>query len=141
MRERAEVKENLMSKAEEEIEKLLDWMEEKEVPDLSAIEEVVLELRKRIGEGMAEEVIANQESVRPVPSPNCPKCEEEMHYKGIKEKEITSMIGETKLYRGYYYCDRCQGGLFPPRQTTKRSGEELVRECDTRSSVAEWRIR
>lgn len=114
MRNRLERKAKLMKKAENEVEKLLDWMEEKEAPDLSAIEEVVLELRKRIGEGMTEEVIANQESVRPVPSPSCPKCDEEMHYKGIKEKEITSMVGETKLHRGYYYCDCCRSGLFPP---------------------------
>lgn len=114
MEKRADRKAKLMKKAEEEIERLLDWMEEGDTPDLSAIEEVVLEVRRRIGEGMAEEIIAGQESVRPVPSPLCPECKEEMHYKGIKEKEITSMIGDTKLQRGYYYCDCCRSGLFPP---------------------------
>jgi len=114
MKSRAERKANLMQMAEAEIEQLLDWMEARDEPDLSGIEEVVLALRKRIGEGMTQEVVENQESVRPVPSPSCPKCEQEMHYKGMKPKEITSMVGEVKLNRGYYYCDDCQGGLFPP---------------------------
>lgn len=115
MKSRAERKANLMGMAEAEVEKVLDWMEARDRPELSEIEEMVLSIRKRIGEGMAKEVIENQEAVRPVPCPSCPKCKKEMHYKGMKEKEITSMIGEMKLMRGYYYCDHCESGLFPPR--------------------------
>ena len=72
MRSRREQKAKMMKQAEEEIEKWLDWMEEAEAPDLSSIEEIVLKLRKRIGERMTEEVIENQESVRLVPGPVCP---------------------------------------------------------------------
>ncbi|MEM7134602.1 MAG: hypothetical protein AAF702_50525 [Chloroflexota bacterium] len=115
MRNRVERKAKLMEKAEEEIEKLLDWMEETEAPDLSSIEDIVLKLRKRIGEGMTEEVIENQESVRMVPGPACPECKEEMHYKGMKGKSVSSEVGEVNLNRGYYYCDSCRRGLFPPR--------------------------
>lgn len=118
MRSRAEQKAKLMEQAEEEIEKLLDWMSETEAPDLSSIEEIVLKLRKRIGERMAEEVIGNQETVRLVPGPCCSECKKEMHYKGMKGKELTSLVGEVELKRGYYYCDHCRSGLFPPRQTT-----------------------
>ena len=114
MRSRSERKAKLMEIAEEEIENVLDWMEASDKPELSGIEEMVLRIRKRIGEGMAKEVIEYQESVRPVPCPSCPKCKKEMHYKGMKQKEITSMIGEVKLNRGYYYCDHCESGLFPP---------------------------
>lgn len=115
MKSRADRKANLMEMAEEEIEKLLDWMEVTEAPALGGIEEVVLRIRKSIGERMTEEVIENQASVRPVPCPSCPACQKERHYKGMKPKEITSMIGEVKLNRGYYYCDHCASGLFPPR--------------------------
>lgn len=115
MKGRAERKAKLMRMAEEEIEKLLDWIEVTEGPALGGIEEVVLRIRKRIGERMTEEVIESQASVRPVPCPSCPVCQKEMHYKGMKLKEITSMIGEVKLKRGYYYCDHCERGLFPPR--------------------------
>ena len=114
MQSRADQKAKLMKEAEEEIEKLLDWMEETERPDLSSIEGIVLKLRKRIGERMAEEVIGSQESVRLVPGPPCPDCKEEMPYKGMKEKSVTSLVGELNLNRGYYYCAHCRRGLFPP---------------------------
>lgn len=115
MKSRSERKARMMEIAEKEIEKLLDWQEKSERPDLGGIEEEVLRIRKRIGEGMAREVIESQEARRPVPSPCCPECQKEMHYKGMREKEITSLVGEVKLNRGYFYCDHCGSGLFPPR--------------------------
>jgi len=36
-----------------------------------------------------------------VPGPVCAKCKKEMHYKGMKRKEITSLLGEIELKRGY----------------------------------------
>lgn len=131
MKSRAERKEKLMGIAEGEIEKLLDWMEATAAPDLASIEKVVGQIRKRIGEGMSEEVIEGQEAVRPVPGPVCAKCKKEMHYKGMKRKEITSLLGEIELKRGYYYCDHCRNGLFPPRPATWRDGAELVGERDS----------
>lgn len=138
MKSRAERKANLMEMAEEEIEKLLDWMEATDRPSLGGIEEAVLRIRKRIGERMTEEVIENQAAVCPVPCPSCAECKKEMHYKGMKGKEITSMIGEVKLNRGYYYCDHCQSGLFPPRQAVRCKGKELVGEYHTGSNLAQW---
>ena len=140
MKSRAERKANLMEMAEKEIEQLLDWMEATDRPSLGGIEEAVLRIRKRIGERMTEEVIENQEAVRPVPCPRCAKCKKEMHYKGMKPKEISSMIGEVKLNRGYYYCDHCQSGLFPPRQAVGCNGKELVGEYHPGSNLAQWRI-
>lgn len=115
MESRNERKSRLMAMAEKEIEKLLDWMEATVAPDLCGIEKQVLALRKRIGEEMTAEVIGAQETVKPVPSPECAQCKREMHYKGLKVKEISSQIGEVNLERGYYYCDHCKNGLFPPR--------------------------
>lgn len=129
MKSREERKERLMEIAEAEIEKLLDWMEATTAPDLAGIEKVVVEIRKRIGERVSEEVIKGQEAVRPVPGPWCPKCQKEMHYKGMKKKKITSLVGEIEMKRGYYYCDHCRNGLFPPRPATWCGGTELVGEC------------
>ena len=126
-----------MAMAEKEIEKLLDWMEATEAPDLGVIEKQVLELRKRIGEEMTAEVIGGQGTVKPVPSPECPQCKQEMHDKGLKEKEISSLIGEVNLERGYYYCDHCRNGLFPPRQATRRGRPQLVREHHSGDELAE----
>ncbi len=115
MKTRAETKAAMMQKAEEQIEALLDWAEESKQPDLSAIEGKVLAVRQALGETMAEEVIQAQASVYPVPGPCCPQCGEAMRYRGQKKKEISSWVGELGLVRGYYYCDPCGRGLFPPR--------------------------
>ena len=114
-------------------------MAETESPDLSSLEDIVLKLRKRIGERMTEEVIENQEAVRLVPGPSCPECKEEMHYKGMKGKSLTSLVGEVNINRGYYYCDHCRSGLFPPGQATQYTRQELVRESDTRGRLVERR--
>ena len=112
---KSEAKGKLMREAEAVIDELLAWEEEVEAPDLSQIEAVVLKLRQRLSEKMAEAVIEQQENVRVVPGPKCPKCGEEMRYKGEHSKEVSSWVGEIKLKRGYYHCQSCQRGHFPPR--------------------------
>lgn len=112
--DRERLKEEMMAVAEEVIDELLDWEEEAEGPTLGEIEEVVAELRERLGKRMAEVVVRQQEAVRPVPGPACPGCGEEMHYKGMKGVTIESRVGVLRVERGYYYCERCKRGLFPP---------------------------
>jgi len=114
MKSRAARKAELMKEAEARIEALLDWAEKTNEPTLEQIEEVVLGLRQKIGEEMAQAVVEGEAATRPVPEPGCPKCKQQMRYKGEKVKEITSWVGELKLKRGYYYCDHCASGLFPP---------------------------
>jgi len=112
---RAQLKAELMAQAEEVIDELLDWHEGTEAPTFTEIEDVVLKLRKRMGERMAEVVVEDREAVRPVPGPACAGCGKEMHYKGMKRVTIGGRMGTVELGRGYYYCDCCRGGLFPPR--------------------------
>ena len=119
MKSRAEQKAELMQIAEEQIDRLLEWSEKTEAPDMGAIEKKVLQIRKVLGEQMAEAVVNNQEAVHPVPGPLCEHCGREMHYKGKKRKEISSWAGEIQLERGYYYCDHCKSGLFPPRPAVR----------------------
>lgn len=114
-RSRAELKAELLAQAEEVIDELLDWHEATEAPSLSQIEDVVIELRRRVSEGMARAVVKDQEAVHPVPGPACPGCGEEMHYKGMKEVTVEGRAGGIEMLRAYYYCDRCRRGLFPPR--------------------------
>ena len=111
---RVEMKAELMRAAERTIDELLNWNEAAEQPNLSQIERVVLDLRKELSEQMSETVIASQEAVRPVPGPACAGCQQEMSYKGMHPKTVTSWIGDLTLERAYYYCDQCKGGLFPP---------------------------
>lgn len=111
---RSEVKGSLMKEAEAVIDELLAWEEQVEAPDLSQIEGVVLKLRQRLSEKMAEVVIQQQDQVVSVPGPMCAQCGQEMRYKGLHRKEVSSWVGEIELKRGYYHCQTCKRGLFPP---------------------------
>jgi hypothetical protein len=45
----------------------------------------------------------------------CERCGQPMSYKGEPRREVQHYLeGETQLERAYYYCDRCESGLFPP---------------------------
>ena len=111
---RAEMKAGLMQQAEAVIDELLDWYVETDQPNLRQVEDVVLDLRQKLSEQMAKTVIEGQEGVRPVPGPKCEGCQQEMRYKGLKDNTVVSWVGEVNLSRGYYYCDHCKSGLFPP---------------------------
>jgi len=124
-RTRAELAAALLAEAKEAIDQLLDWHEETAEPSLTQIEDMVLKLRKQVGERMAEMVIEEQEAVRPVPGPACPACGQEMRYKDMKRTTIGTRSGEVRLERAYYYCERCRGGLFPPRPTTESEDAAL----------------
>ena len=113
-RTRAEIKADLTKLADEVIDELLDWTDDTAAPTLTQIEDVVLKLRLRLSERMAQAVIESQASVRPVPGPACPTCGQEMHYKGMKPNAVESRAGVLPLTRGYYYCETCRTGLFPP---------------------------
>jgi hypothetical protein len=115
---RKEMKAKLMKEAEAVIDELLDWHMETDKPNLTQVEGKVLELRQRLSEQMSETVLENQAAVRPVPGPVCAGCGCEMRYKGMKENRVQSWVGELKLDRGYYYCDQCRAGLFPPGSPT-----------------------
>jgi uncharacterized protein with PIN domain len=114
-RKRSEVKAELLKKAELLIDELLDWNDETKAPDLTQIEDIVLKLRKQLGEQMALTVIDAQEAKRLSPGAQCPNCQREMHYKDVKANTVESRVGALPLERGYYYCQTCRTGLFPPR--------------------------
>lgn len=113
-RTRAEVKADLTELADEVMAELLDWTEETAAPTLTQIEDIVLKLRQRLSERMAQAVLEAQEATRPVPGPPCPRCGQEMHYKDSKRNTVESRVGPLPMERGYYYCATCRAGLFPP---------------------------
>ncbi len=111
---RAEKKAQLMARLEKSIDELLDWEERNEKPNLTQIEDIVLKVRKDMGEEMTEEVLCRLSSKTPVPGPACPKCGKEMRLKGEYPKRIQSRLGEAEFERSYYFCPECDEGLFPP---------------------------
>jgi hypothetical protein len=124
-RTRAELAAALLAEAREAIDELLDWHEETAEPDLTQIEDMVLKLRKQLGQRMTELVVEDQEAVRPVPGPACPECGQEMRYKDMKRTAIGTRSGEVSLERAYYYCEGCRSGLFPPGPTTESEDAAL----------------
>lgn len=112
-RSRVELKADLTKLAGEVIDELLDWTADTPEPTLTQIEDLVLELCKRLSERMALTVIEAQDAIRPVPGPSCPTCGREMHYKDMKPNTVESRVGTLPLIRGYYHCPTCPTGLFP----------------------------
>ena len=111
---RVELEAALEAEAKHAIREYLDWAESTAAPTLTEIEEAVLKLRKRLGERLAQAVMEAQDAVRPVPGPACQACGREMHYKDEKGNTVESRVGTLALKRGYYYCEACRSGLFPP---------------------------
>ena len=122
---RDHVKAELLAEAEVMIDELLEWDENTPTPTLTQLEDVLLKLRQRLSERMAEVVLREQEATRPVPGPICPTCHQEMDYKGMKEVSVEGRLGLLRLERSYYYCNRCKSGLFPPGSPTGAAGEAL----------------
>jgi hypothetical protein len=115
---RAQKRAKLQAAAEKLIEQLLDWDELNTRPNLTAIEDEVLKLRRQFGEEMVDTVVAGQENRQPAETPLCPTCGKPMRYKGRKAREVESRLGGIELERGYYYCSNCESGSFPPRPAT-----------------------
>jgi len=122
---REQMKAELMKEAEIAIDALLDQHERWEEPTLMEIEDAILDLRKQLSERMAEVVVEGQENVQLAENPVCPSCGQEMTYKGKRETTIESRVGVVHLERGYWRCDRCKSGLFPPGRTTEAVDQEL----------------
>jgi hypothetical protein len=113
-RSQAQMRAELLADAQALIDELLAWEREAGAPNLTEMEDQVLALRQRLGQGWLEAVIADQEARQPAEPPHCPTCGEVLRYKGQKGTTITSRVGDVTVERGYYYCARCKSGLFPP---------------------------
>jgi hypothetical protein len=115
-RSRGQKKAELLAEAEALIDSLLNWDERTSKPNLSQIEDEVLEMRRRFGQRLAKAVIEDQEVKQPVEAPKSPQCGAELRYKGQKAVNIESRLGTLAAARGYYFCARCASGLFPPER-------------------------
>lgn len=122
---RAEMKAELLAKAEATIEEFLDWLEEAPAPTLTQIEDATLRFRQRRGQDMAETAVQAQETIQTIPEPKCPHCGQVMRLKAHKKKRVTTRLGELQFKRTQYYCPRCRKGLFPPRRTTPSLGSHV----------------
>jgi hypothetical protein len=124
-RSRAELQAELEAEADRLIAALLDWTEQTNAPDLTAIEDEVLKLRQEFGERLAAAAVEQQPTVAPL-TMKCPTCDRPTHQKKIRQRRrVQGRVGGVALSRAYYYCDRCQVGLFPPGSAVE-SGRPAV---------------
>lgn len=103
-----------MAEAGELFDQLMTWDDQTHEPNLTQIEEIVLKLRQRLGEQMAQALLARQEKRQPAEKMSCPQCQGTVEIKGQKENRVESRVGGLQLERSYYYCPRCRKGFFPP---------------------------
>ena len=122
---RERLKAEIMAEAEALFDELMTWDEHTPEPDLTQIEEIVLQLRQRFGEQLAQAALARQENLQPVEQLHCPQCAGELENKGQKDNQVASRVGHLQLTRTYYYCPRCHQGFFPPGSPTAAVGETL----------------
>lgn len=122
---RTKLKAEFMTEAEELFDELMAWDDENEAPNLTQIEDIVLKLRMRFGEQMAEKMIRRQEQRQPAERVRCPQCDGEMQPKGMKGNQVETRIGNLKMERGYYYCPQCKQGIFPPGSADADLGETV----------------
>ena len=113
-RSRGQIKAEMMRKAEEEIERLLDWQAGSAKPTLTQLENEVLAARRALSEEMVQVLLKGEEVREPSEAPLCAGCGQAMENKGKQPKVVESRVGRVLLERDYYYCERCGAGFFPP---------------------------
>lgn len=120
-----QLKAEFLARAEAFFDELMAWDEATPRPNLTQIEDVVLQLRQQFGEQLTQAVLARQESRQPAEKMSCPHCGGEAQNKGQKDNHLESRVGGVRIARDYYYCPRCRTGFFPPGSAAGDLGKTL----------------
>lgn len=107
------VKRELLEEAEELVAELLEWEREHPESDFATLEKMVLKLRQRFGQRVAEALLEIQKQREPVAEPACPECGHPTQHKGRQELTFESLLGPLTVMRSYYYCPECGHGHCP----------------------------
>ena len=103
--------------AERMYEDLHSWREQHLDASFDEIADQVTPRRRVLMGKLLNELVAKADER--VEAPLCAQCGEAMWYRGTPERQVGHREGEVGLERAYYYCDSCEGGLFPPRPAAK----------------------
>lgn len=102
----------LLAQAQIAIRAMLAKKKPTEEITLTDIERLVGALGDELLPGVTQALV-NDAQQRTQAGVRCPTCDEAMHYKGRKPKQVVTMRGEVVVERAYYYCRRCRRGFFP----------------------------
>lgn len=111
LKQKAELKAKLLAEAEAAIEKMLWDKRVSEQMTLTEIEDVIGEMEVDLRQRVLTELLGEQ-----VPHGlSCSECGGKLRNKGKQRKRMVTLRGESDLERGYYQCESCGKGIFPPR--------------------------
>ena len=85
-------------------------------PDRELFEETEFQVRDtmhRIGARGLDSALESRKKRYQGSSISCPKCQENAEFKGYRECDATSLMGEIRYARSYYHCASCRHDLFP----------------------------
>jgi len=108
----AQTKQSLQAEVNALLDELFTWAAEHPDSDFTAMEDELLELRRRFGQQGLEALLEIQPQRRPL-DPVCPECGQRRGYKAMQPLTFVSRLGELQVERGYYYCPGCRQGVYP----------------------------
>lgn len=118
-----DLKARMMAEAEKAIDRMLAEKSKRQELQLGDIERMVREAGEQVMERFTNEIV--REEAQGEESSICPECGQKMRYKGRKARDLVTETGEVRMERAYYYCPRCQKGVFPPRPTLESEADDL----------------
>lgn len=66
----------------------------------------------------------------------CPHCQQAADFHGYRSKKPLSLLGPLRLTRAYYYCGRCDGGLFPWDEAVGLTAKRLTPAAEEVAALA-----
>ena len=109
-----ELKARMMAEMEAEVEKLLEEAGDRGAVTLTEIERAVEEAGRRVQQRLIEQLVEEAAREQGQARVSCPTCGGKLRYKGQKARWVATTSGEVRVERGYFYCEACGKGIFPP---------------------------
>jgi uncharacterized C2H2 Zn-finger protein len=107
-------REAYLVRAVEMYDELRQWRGEHPEASIDEIARQVTPRRRELMGELLKQMASQDGDGEVVEGLRCPDCGEVMIYKGRLKRGIAHLEGEVGLARAYYYCARCETGLFPP---------------------------
>jgi hypothetical protein len=118
-------KERLVAQFEAMYEALYVWRAAHPEASFDEIASQVTPLRRMLIGELLEQLARQHGSGQVAEGMVCEVCGEALAYKGEPKRDVEHLEGESHLKRAYYYCARCEGGIFPPGPASEVGGPQL----------------